>query len=364
MIRPHLVMRLREKPERAHKSEGFVADGFSNLMDYYDTDYVELLTFYGNMFNSDTGELLENVIITIADRSRVISIEPNPSWLGQAAIRHASWRDRPDNLYGMGPLDNLVGLQYRIDHLENMKADVWDQIAHPKILIQGEVEPFTNQPGEKIYLGDEGSVAYLAPDPTALNADQQIDRIQFYMEELAGAPRNAMGLRTPGEKTAFEVDTLNNAANRVFKHKTAELETNFFEPLFNDFLEVGRRNLPTMETIEMVDDDTGTVIFEDITVEDITARGKLFPMGARHIAERNTRLQNLQQMWQMKASDPTIGVHISGKELARIIAEELNEPNLFEVNVGVLEQMETQGVMEEAAVDFEEQQIEAAEEGI
>jgi hypothetical protein len=26
----------------------------------------------------------------------------------------------------MGPLDNLVGLQYRIDHLENAKADALD----------------------------------------------------------------------------------------------------------------------------------------------------------------------------------------------------------------------------------------------
>jgi hypothetical protein len=40
----------------------------------------------------------------------------------------------------MGPLDNLVGMQYRIDHLENLKADVFDLIAFPPLKIKGYVE--------------------------------------------------------------------------------------------------------------------------------------------------------------------------------------------------------------------------------
>ncbi len=354
---------VRTTDSEIHKSEGYVADGFSHIQNYYESDYVELLTFYGDIYNSGTDEFQASREITIVDRCYVIESKPIESWLGTAPIRHAGWRDRPDNLYAMGPLDNLVGLQYRIDHLENLKADVWDMIAFPQKKIRGDVEDFDDVPGERIYVGDEGDVEYLTPDATVLNAEQQIDRMQFLMEEIAGAPRQTMGIRTPGEKTAFEVDSLMNAANRIFRHKTAHLEQNFFEPVWNDMLEIGRRHMVIGETIEVVDEDIGGVFFEDITREDITAQGKLYPVGARHFAERDTRLQNLQQLSAIKMQDPSIGTHLSGKKIAEIMAQELNEPSIHHPFIAVQEQMETQQAMAEAQVEFEAQQEEAAQTG-
>ena len=35
------------------------------------------------------------------------------------------------------------------------------------------------------------------------------------MEEMAGAPKEAMGFRSPGEKTAYEVQRMENAASQV-----------------------------------------------------------------------------------------------------------------------------------------------------
>ena len=156
------------------KSHAFTADGFTNLNEYYESNYVELMTFYGDIYDADTKVFHKNRSITIVDRAYVIYNEQNPSWLGKSPIYHAGWRDRPDNLYSMGPLDNLVGMQYRIDHLENLKADVFDQIAYPIIKIRGDVEDFDFEPAARIYMGEEGDVGYLAPDSTALNADFQI----------------------------------------------------------------------------------------------------------------------------------------------------------------------------------------------
>jgi hypothetical protein len=157
-----------------YKADGFIADGFSSIQEYYESDYVEILTFYGDFYDTAEGELHSDRIITVVDRAYVLANEENPSWLGSAPIFHAGWRPRPDNLYAMGPLDNLVGMQYRIDHLENLKADVFDQIAYPIMKIRGDVEDFDYKPGERIYVGEEGDVGYLAPDATALQADLQI----------------------------------------------------------------------------------------------------------------------------------------------------------------------------------------------
>ena len=347
-----------------YKNDGFLVDGFGTIRQYYESDYVELLTFYGDIYDRTENKLHKNRVITVVDRAYVLKNEANPSWFGKSAIFHAGWRERPDNLYAMGPLDNLVGMQYRIDHLENLKADVFDQIAFPILKIKGDVEDFTFEPGSRIYLGDEGDVGYLAPDPTALNADMQIANIMNVMEEMAGAPKQAMGIRTPGEKTAFEVNQLQNAASRIFQNKTQHFEKVFIEPVLNSMLEAARRNMSYSDVIKSYDDQLGISVFNTITKEDITANGKIIPIGARHFAERAQRLQNMQQMWMLKSSDPSVAPHLSGKEFARIMSEELSEPTLYKENVAVFEQMETQRVAQDVQIQMQDEQQMAAEAGL
>jgi len=346
------------------KGEGFTADGFSNIQQYYESDYVEILTFYGDIYDQDSDEFMSDRIITIVDRAYVINNEENPSWLGKAPIFHSGWRNRPDNLYAMGPLDNLVGMQYRIDHLENLKADVFDQIAYPILKVKGDVEDFDFEPGARIYLGEEGDVGYMAPDATALNADMQIQILENKMEEMAGAPKQAMGIRTPGEKTAFEVQTLQNSASRIFEHKAAHFERTFLEPILNAMLETSRRYMNRADIVRVSDEDTGVLQFLEITREDITATGKIVPVGARHFAERARRVQNLIQMSAVKAQDPTVAPHLSGKELARIIAYELGEPTLYGENITVSEQLETQRMAQEAEMLNQEELMSAQDMGI
>lgn len=336
------------------KAEGFIADGFSSIQQYYGSNYVEVLTFYGDMYDVVNRKLLKDRIITILDRSYILDNVENPSWLGAAPVFHAGWRQRPDNLYAMGPLDNLVGMQYRIDHLENLKADVFDQIAYPIMKIRGDVEDFDFEPGARIYLGEEGDVSYLQPDATALQADMQISILENKMEEMAGAPKSAMGIRTPGEKTAFEVQSLQNSASRIFEHKSAHFERTFIEPILNAMLEVSRRNMQTTESIPVVDEASGKTFFRNISKKDITGDGKIIPVGARHFAERARRIQNLTSLYQIKASDPTVAAHLSGKEFARIISEELGEPTLFGENISVKEGLDTQTAMQEAEMKNQE----------
>jgi len=355
---------IRGSDGNVSKADGFIADGFSSIQHYYESDYVEVLTFYGDIYDYTTDELLVDRLITVVDRAYVLNNVENPSWLGTAPVFHAGWRPRPDNLYAMGPLDNLVGMQYRIDHLENLKADVFDQIAYPVMKIRGDVEDFDFEPGARIYLGEEGDVGYLVPDSTALQADFQINALENKMEEMAGAPRQAMGIRTPGEKTAFEVQTLQNSASRIFEHKTAHFERTFIEPILNAMLEVARRYMNMSDTLRVIDDATGVAFFREITKDDIIASGKIVPVGARHFAERARRVQNLTQLFQIKATDPSVAAHLSGKELARILSEELGEPSLFSENIAVTEQLETQEQVQNAQVVNEENLMQASELGI
>jgi hypothetical protein len=298
----------------------FQFDGFSSPSLYYRSGYVEILEFYGDIYDTNKGEWLKNYVITVVDRQWVIRSEPLNTWRGRPNIFHVGWRVRPDNLWAMGPLDNLVGMQYLVDHLENARADGFDQMLDPDRVIAGDVDIQHRGAAVDYYVNDPaigGDVKHLSPDTTILNADFQIERKEAQMEEYAGAPREAMGIRTPGEKTAFEVSSLQNAASRIFQSKITYFEEQFLEPIINAEVEVARRNLDTTDIVRVVDDDFGVAEFLRITKQDLLANGTLVPVGARHFARQATLVQNLQQFMQALQQDPMLAQHFPAENLAR-----------------------------------------------
>ena len=331
------------KMEDVNKSEGYLIDGFGSLQEYYQSGLIEVLEFEGDYYDQVDDVLYENRIITIIDRSYVIRDVQNPSWLGRDTKHHVGWRNRPDNLYGMGPLDNLVGMQYRVDHLENLKADALDLTIHPPIAVKGDVEPFTWGPEETIHIPEDGSVEVLSPSAEAFKVNNEIGTLLAVMEEMAGAPREAMGIRSPGEKTAFEVQQLQNAAGRIFQHKVNKFEIEFLEPILNMMLEMARRNIDIVELAKVIDNDLGVADFLSITKDDITAKGKLRPIGARHYAARAQLFQNLLGVFNSPIGQ-VIAPHVSGKRLAQMVEEYMGfeQYDFIQENISISEQAETQ----------------------
>jgi hypothetical protein len=296
----------------------YAVDGFSSFRSYLQSDYCEILTYYGDWYDTDTHEYQKNRIITVVDRHKLIGNKPNPSFFGQPPIYHVPWRKRQDNLWGMGPLDNLVGMQYRLDHLENMGADIWDLTAYPVQKVKGFVEDFVWQPGEKIFLSDEGDVELVQPDISIMQAESKMGMLAETMEKMAGAPGEAMGFRSPGEKTKYEVQRLENASARIFQNKINQFEEQMVEPLLNAMLEMARRKLSEAITIKVFDDELKIATFETLTVEDITGVGRIRPIAARHFAEQAELVQNLTSLTGSNLW-PTVQPHFSGVKLAKIL---------------------------------------------
>lgn len=340
------------------KGTVMVADGFSDIHHYYGSQYVEVLEFHGDIYDAYENKLHTNRIITVVDRNRVVRNIVNPSWTGKSRIKHGGWRLRPDNLYAMGPLDNLVGMQYRIDHLENLRADAFDMIAYPMVKVVGVVDDFEFRPNEKIYVGEEGDVTFLSPDATVLQADTQIALLEQRMEEMAGAPKQAMGIRTPGEKTKYEVQTLENAAGRIFQSKIAHFERTVLEPLINDMLELSRRNMDGSETIKVIDDEFSLAVFRTVTKEDLTVKGTLRAKGARHFARKANMLQNLTNLANSAlGQDPGINSHFSGYKIAQLIEDllEVEKYDLVEKDIRIAEEVERQRMISAGQQQLQEE---------
>lgn len=354
-----------ETTEDAFKSNGLQFDGFGSFYNYFCSDSVELLTFYGDIYDINNNKFYKNYRITVVDRTWVIEEEENPDWVAGSGIFQAGWRLRPDNLYAMGPLDNLVGMQYRIDHLENIKADAYDLIAFPIQKITGFVQDYEYEPGARIIVDEEGDVEFMRADLSSIvSADTQIETLMIRMEELAGAPREAMGIRSPGEKTKFEVQKLDNAASRIFQNKTEYFEREFLTKLLNYMLGLARQNMSASDVVRTLDSEVDAVIFSTVTKEDITADGLLRPVGASHFARKANILQNIVGLANTPLmQDPSVNVHISGKKIAKLIQElaDLDDFELYSENIRVSEQAETQSLIDTASQRVEQSRQTPAE---
>lgn len=336
----------------SQRDRQYQMDGFTSFREYLRGDIVEVLTFYGDVYDYEKDEFLRNYVIMVVDRHKVIGEKPNPSFFGTAPFFHAPWRKRQDNIWGMGPLANLVGMQYRMDHVENMKADVFDLITFPVQKIKGFVEDYKWQPGEKIFVSEEGDVDMVVPDVNALQANFEIQNLERLMEEMAGAPREAMGFRTPGEKTKYEVQRLENAAARVFQNKIRQFEEEVLEPLLNAMLEMARRNLTGTTVIKVFDDEFNEASFQTLTVEDITGMGRIKPVAARHFAEQADLIQNLTNLTNSNLW-PTVQPHFSGYKLAQILEDIFNLKDFAVVmkDIAIVEQAESQKIAQSLQED-------------
>jgi len=334
------------------KASQYEVDGFGSLVEYYSSNTVEVLEYYGDYYDSETDELKENRMITVVDRSYVVRDIPMPTYSGQAAIRHVGWRLRPDNLWAMGPLDNLVGMQYMIDHYINMAANALDLKVMPPKKVVGDVEEFNWGPNEIIHLDENGDVVEMAQNfgdiYTVLEYVQQLEN---RMEMYAGAPREAMGIRTPGEKTAFEMQSLENAAGRIFQEKITQFEI-FMEEVLNDMLEEAHRNMDQTDVIRIIDTGLGVQQFKSVTKEDITADGILRPVGARHFAQKAQELQNLIGVFNSPMGQ-LLGPHTSALGLTEFIKDviDLKGYNVFQANIAITENQETQALANQAEED-------------
>jgi hypothetical protein len=322
------------------KAVGFQVDGFGSMLEYYSSHYVEVLRFLGDFYDPETGELHRESEVIVIDRSILVVKRQIENTLGQGNIVHGGWRKRPDNLYAMGPLDNLVGMQYRIDHLQNLKADATDLCVHPPLVLQGDVEPFIWEPEAQIQIIGEGSITELGKNLSGIAvADQEINMLEVRMEEYAGAPKQAMGIRTPGEKTMYEVQQLENAAGRIFQEKTVTFEIGL-EKLLNGMLSETQDNL-AQEEIPVLDPEFGGTKFVNISGKDLIHNGLIRPVGARHFGQQAITIQNITTAVNGPLGE-ILKPHISAKNLATMFEDmfELRRFDLVRNNAALEEGIE------------------------
>ncbi|MGW8179358.1 MAG: hypothetical protein ACWGQW_11445 [bacterium] len=344
--------------EEAEKYYQLTFSGFGNYVQYLKSGMVEVLEFYGDMYNSATDTFEPDQHIVVVDRKYVILQEKTPTWNGKPHLYHCGWRLRANNIWKTA--EKRLNDDYQPQGLLK-----FDQMVDADDVLIGNVDVSYTETGAKEYSVDEnGDVKRLSPDTTILNADMQIANIEAAMDVYAGSPKEAMGFRTPGEKTKFEVSQLMNAAGRIFQHKLERFEEYMIEPLLNAEIEVTRQASDYNDTIELIDPENGAKAFLGITAKELYQQGAYIPIGARHYSRQQQLAQDARDLFEMITKDPGVLIHFPGKKIAKLFEELMGfeDHALYQEFGRIFEEMEKARITDVADKHLTEEQDAPVEE--
>jgi hypothetical protein len=331
------------------KNEQYVPRGFGTYQQYLTSGYVELLWFYGDIYDSFNNELYEHKMYVVADLEVLLYESDVPTPNGIPHIYHSVWEKLPDNLWGMGPLSNIIGMNYQINHRENSKSEGLDRTIYPDKVWLGDVEEmYDEDTGQLTYLAPEGGGVQDLPINTQfLNADLHIDRLNHAARQAARLPSDLVGFRSQGEKTLGEVAALTDGGMRGFIDKAGDFERTSLEQHLRAGIELAYENFGSAMKIPN-QTDSGFIEMLTLTKEDLGVNGTLVPKGARRFARKNQLLASLTQVSATPLAQIAM-THISGKGAAHLIAEllEVQDTGLVEEFAQVLEAGEAQQVAQE-----------------
>lgn len=323
--------------------------GFTTYDAYMTSGVVEILWFYGDIYDVDSQKFHFSKKLAVVDGKYLLIDEKIDTPTGKPHIYHAVWQRRPDNLWGMGPLDNIIGLNHQINHRENSKNDALDKTIYPDKVFLGDVEEvYDDETGQTIYLAPEGGgVNELAINTQFFANDLQIDRLNEMAKIAARLPQDLVGFRSPGEKTFGEVSALTEGAMRGFIHKILSYEK-FLEKILNAELVLASQNASSLLVVEG-QSEGGVIPFLEVTKKDLQVTGSLSARGATRFNRKNQVLSTISQLQQSGMLE-LISTHLNTSKLAGLVEElaEIEGTGVVEEYAMVYEQMELQDLQTQA----------------
>lgn len=329
--------------EQANKYANMAIQGYGDYNAYLQSGHVEILAFLGDLYDNSTNKLLRDQHILVLDRDEVVYRADMNTVTGDNFFYHV-YEGFESTLGGIGPLHKVVGLQYAMNHVQNMKANALDLELQPPLKFQGgdATQPFGA--GERFVLDIDEDVNPMNPGTQALQVNAEQGFIMSLYDQVTGVPSELSGIRTAGEKTAFEVDQILSGGQRIPTRKAAEAEQFFWEPLIRSMLEQAQDNMALSDYVKVINDSQGVETFVEVTKDSLVEASSIYPIGARGLAEEARSLREFHTITQNPIIAQLIQPHTSGKALVRKIEKSLNweQSGVFRDYVQLAEQAELQ----------------------
>ena len=184
---------------------------------------VELLWCWGDLLFD--GELYENYVVVVANRTQVLRCEPHGFWAGRP-INWGGYDPMWNSAYHKGPLEPVRGTQHLLNTFQCQKADILNLIINGSFLYvdDGIIDPdlLYMKPAGGIPVGNINNVKPLQPTNNVALTYTEIEQLRARGERSSGVSRFDMGQAPGGRRTAYEANLIRGGGstrmNDVLRH--------------------------------------------------------------------------------------------------------------------------------------------------
>ena len=287
-------------------------------------DMVELIELWGDF--PMEGALLKNHVMVIANRRTLIRLEPNPNPHGKIPWQMFSLIPEPNEIYGKGILEPVLGLQDVANVRMNQVIDANSLIVNPMLKVRNtgviDFENFVSAPGALHLVNDPDDITPLViPDRSALGM-QEVGFVSAQFNDITGAMK---AFSTENyQKSATEVSAVGGMLQSRFAEMVRHIEQTFAIPALEMQIELNQgmmdeelwirvvepgpiQKMDPMTGIPVMVDPTGPAPMR-ISPDDIKGQLDIYPVGASWVANNQQQIASTIQMVQIFGQSPAAAV--------------------------------------------------------
>lgn len=273
------------------------------------------------------GELFENSVATVSESGILLRLEPIGFLGAQKPFIFSTLIPLPNQLYGLGAIENCLGLQDAINLLTNQKLDTIQMSIHSPFtyLVNDDIfDPSSviTQPGALIPVKNHDTLRPLQHLNNFSVAFSEIADLKSEIQEATGAFKlfNTQGVSEgAGNRTATEITALLQGGAQKYSALLSHLESNSLEPFLKLVLNYFKCMIRQTQRLRLLQED-GQAQCVELTPQKLSSFACQFRIsGVQSLALRTQEVEALSTFIGLLKQAPEVAKMIDITELYRRI---------------------------------------------
>jgi hypothetical protein len=271
-----------------------------------------------------------NFVGAVINRQRLVRFEPSYLWSGKAAVGMAKYRDVPGQVYGIGPLEPVLGLQDLINARTNQLIDIVSYSINPEYKAYDDsrlASEFVSAPNKIHWVQDMDNLQVIQKDLRGLNV--AMGDVELLKQEFMRMVKSASPASGPSDESATKTRQQGAAVGNDLAKIAAYIEETGLAPIMDLFIELNAQYLPKATAVRMI--ESGQPVFKEVSPETIRKGYLARVKGTSFALDKQERLDKLLMFLQMVIGSPLATSAVDLLALYKKVYEELGFGDVGEI---------------------------------
>jgi hypothetical protein len=287
-----------------------------NVNSWSPTEMVELIEYWGDVYDEETGDCECNMIVTLMN-GEVIGYEPSPFWCGKPFII-GTYSMTGHSPYGFGGIQPVLGLLHQLDIITNQRLDNLELAINNMWTLKsdGVLQPdeVYTEPGRVFMVGDHNDLQPLASQSQSWAVtyqeagllEQTVDK-SFGTGNYISSNQQRSGERVTATEVAAVRDAGGNRLSTVHKH----IEETALIPLLGKLFSLVHQFTTEPVTVRVAGDGADEYNYWELEPTDFNMPCQLRPVGSDNIIERKAYVQARLEFVQAISGLPDVAAKLN-----------------------------------------------------